>query len=48
MTGIELYTLWVRGNDELLNCGVEEWANLEEGDQQVWNWMATQLREAQP
>jgi hypothetical protein len=40
MTGERLYALYVRKNDEVMNCEVEAWEGLERDDQDVWNAMA--------
>lgn len=43
MTGEQLYALYVRMNEEIMNCGVESWEGLEDDDQDVWNAMATAI-----
>lgn len=43
MTGEQLYALYARKNDEVMNCGVEAWEGLELDDQEVWNAMAAAI-----
>ena len=45
MTGQQLYALYERKNDEVMNCGVEAWEGLEPDDQDVWNAMAAAIEE---
>lgn len=40
MNGEQLYALYERKNAEVMDCGVEEWGELEADDQAVWNAMA--------
>jgi hypothetical protein len=43
MTGEQIYALYARKNDEVINCEVEAWEGLELDDQEVWNQMATAI-----
>lgn len=40
MTGQQLYALYERKNLEVMNCGVEQWEELERDDQIIWDAMA--------
>ena len=43
MSGEELYARYVELNEQLLNCGVDEWDLLSSDDQRVWNRLAEGL-----
>jgi hypothetical protein len=43
MTGQQLYTLYARKNDEVMNCDVDPWDSLEDADQEIWNQMASAI-----
>jgi hypothetical protein len=43
MTGEQLYALYTRKNLEVMDCGVDEWDELEADDQAVWNAMAAAI-----
>lgn len=45
MNGEELYSLYVLYNNDLLNCGVESWEDLQPDEQSVWNAMADDIAE---
>lgn len=40
MTGEQLYALYARKNDEVMNCEIEAWNQLEPDDQVIWGDMA--------
>lgn len=43
MTGEQLYALYARKNDEVMNCDVDPWGSLEDADQEIWNQMAAAI-----
>lgn len=43
MTGKDLYQLYVRFNEELINCSVDSWDELLDEDKNVWDAMAGEI-----
>lgn len=45
MTGEKLYALYVEALMELQNCACDDWYELDDSDQAVWNHIAKRIEQ---